>query len=748
MLILLLVLLTIPALWPLLRPGFFVSDDGLFHLYRLAALDAAWHGGVFYPRWFPDFAFGYGYPVLNFYSPLSYYGGQIFHLLGGGYIASLKMAFGASLLLSGLAMCLFAGETLPRPAAFLAALAYLYVPYHLGDVYQRGALAEAWAFLFFPLVLWACHRLMLRREAGYILLLALAYAGLILGHNLSAMLFTPVFLAYGFWLAWRTGPLAARGAAVLYIIAAFLLAAGLAAFYILPVRFEAPFAHLIYDFNSTGYRRHLAPLEGVISPFIIYRYYPEQGMAADRPLGLAQAILAAGSLFLLGRRMARGQSCGQLAFWWLVGLGSLAMTTQISLPIWLLFQPLLSVIQYPWRFMALVDLSTAYLIGSLVSELKPRFTGRFSTAKPAGIPGLSALIKPNPLAWITALLLGVSLLANALPGVIPKTMPMADAEITVQHMWQGDYAAHQIGATWTAEYLPLTVQEERWAIPRPPLQPEGMDRLPEAPKVSLGEQGLLFSEFIVESTAGFPLRLHAFHFPGWQGYVDGVAVSAYPSGRLGLVTVDVPPGRHRVRVAFEDTTVRRVGAAISALSLLVTLAGLALWRRRVIVPAIGMLACLAALAAWHLWPFTFSLQPVRRQANLEGQAMLLGYTVDNPRPAPRGKVQVTLYWLGLRSMEQNYKTFVHLVDDAGNLRAQHDGDPVHGFTPTTRWLPGEVIIDRHDIVLPADLPPGHYNLLAGMYEFATVRNLMPLDDEEARHLGNRVPLGEITISLR
>lgn len=743
MAILLLVLFTIPALWPLLRPGFFASDDGLFHLYRLAALDAAWHRGVLYPRWFPDFAFGYGYPVLNFYSPLSYYFAQVLHLLGWGYIAATKGAFGASLLLSTLTMYLFAREALPRPAALLAALAYLYVPYHLGDVYRRGALAEAWAFVFFPLVLWACHRLILRREAGYILLLALAYAGLILVHNLSAMIFAPLLLAYGLWLSWHAGPL--KGRTLLWLVLAFLLAGGLGAFYILPVRADAPFAHLIYDFNSTGYRRHLAPLWSVVSPFAIYRYFPEQGVAAERPLGLAQALLAIGSLGLLAWRLAREQPFGHLAFWWLAGLVSLAMTTQASLPIWLLFQPLLSMVQYPWRFMALVDLSTAYLIGSLVSGMEQRFSSRLPSAKPADGAGWPMLPRPDLLVSIPALLLAVPLLVNALPGAIPKTLPLADAEVTVQRMWQEDYAAHQIGATWTAEYLPLSVREERWVIPRPPLQPQMAVPLSEAPVIALGEQGLLSHEFFVDSAKGFPLRLHAFHFPGWQGYVDGEAMPTYPSGSLGLVTLEVPPGKHLVRVAFEDTTVRRLGAMLSTLSLLATLAGLVLWRRQVIVLAIGVLACLAVLTSWHLWPFAFGLQPVRRQANLAGQAMLLGYTVDNPRSAPGDRVQVTLYWLSLRSMEQNYKVFVHLVDDAGNLRAQHDGDPVYGFTPTTRWLPGEVIIDRHDIVLPGDLSPGRYSLLAGMYEFATMRNLALLNDEEAEHLGNRVRLGEVMV---
>ncbi len=78
-------LLSLPASLPLLRGGYLLSHDGLFHLYRLAGLDRALHQGAIYPRWFPDFAYGYGQPVLNYYSPLAYYVGEILHLLGAGY---------------------------------------------------------------------------------------------------------------------------------------------------------------------------------------------------------------------------------------------------------------------------------------------------------------------------------------------------------------------------------------------------------------------------------------------------------------------------------------------------------------------------------------------------------------------------------------------------------------------------------------------------------------------------------------
>jgi hypothetical protein len=89
-----------------------------------------------------------------------------------------------------------------------------------------------------------------------------------------------------------------------------------------------------------------------------------------------------------------------------------------------------------------------------------------------------------------------------------------------------------------------------------------------------------------------------------------------------------------------------------------------------------------------------------------------------------GVVDVTLYWLGLRETGENYKAFVHLLGPDGAVIAQQDGDPVGGFTPTSRWRPGEIVVDRHRaLTLPEGLPAGEYGLRAGLYQVEPLRNL-------------------------
>ena len=193
------VLLTLPALFPLARSGFFESHDGLFHAYRLGALDRAVRAGILYPRWFPEFAFGYGHPVLNFYGPLSYYWGLPFTLLGANAVLGLKFVFATGLVASGLAMYLFARSYMGPAPALVAGVFYAYVPYHLLDVYLRGALAEFLSFVWFPLVLWAFHELVHASPSAMLARMAwaaLSLAALVITHSLSALIFAPVFLAY------------------------------------------------------------------------------------------------------------------------------------------------------------------------------------------------------------------------------------------------------------------------------------------------------------------------------------------------------------------------------------------------------------------------------------------------------------------------------------------------------------------------------------------------------------------------
>jgi hypothetical protein len=74
-------------------------------------------------------------------------------------------------------------------------------------------------------------------------------------------------------------------------------------------------------------------------------------------------------------------------------------------------------------------------------------------------------------------------------------------------------------------------------------------------------------------------------------------------------------------------------------------------------------------------------------------------------------------------METSYRVFVHLLDKQGNLWAQSDGEPVGWSRPTTGWAPGEVVMDKRTLEIPADVPSGSYTLVAGLYDLQASERL-------------------------
>ena len=139
------------AVLPLAGPDyFFGTHDGLHSVFFLTEFDAAIRDGVWYPGWGTDHALGYGYPSFVYYSPLAYYAAEAFHLLGAGMVASVKWIWALSTFGAGLAMYALARTLLDRKRALLAAVVYVYVPYHLVNAYVRGDLREYASLAWLP----------------------------------------------------------------------------------------------------------------------------------------------------------------------------------------------------------------------------------------------------------------------------------------------------------------------------------------------------------------------------------------------------------------------------------------------------------------------------------------------------------------------------------------------------------------------------------------------------------------------
>ncbi len=114
--------------------------------------------------------------------------------------------------------------------------------------------------------------------------------------------------------------------------------------------------------------------------------------------------------------------------------------------------------------------------------------------------------------------------------------------------------------------------------------------------------------------------------------------------------------------------------------------------------------------------------------------------------APGGVLTVTLFWRADAAPPGSYTAFVHLLDEAGQVIAQHDGLPRYGRYPTSAWQAGDVVPDEHVLYLPAAAPGGPVRLVAGMYHPATLERL-PAVGPAGRAPDDLIPLGDVRSSL-
>jgi hypothetical protein len=108
-----------------------------------------------------------------------------------------------------------------------------------------------------------------------------------------------------------------------------------------------------------------------------------------------------------------------------------------------------------------------------------------------------------------------------------------------------------------------------------------------------------------------------------------------------------------------------------------------------------------------------------------GPVALLHASMD--RPQVGADFHLVLYWQAGAAITESYTVFTQLIDSAGQVAAQQDNLPVQGLAPTNTWQANLVIRDPYRLAIPAELPPGAYRLIVGLYD-ASGRLMWTLPD--------------------
>jgi hypothetical protein len=149
------------------------------------------------------------------------------------------------------------------------------------------------------------------------------------------------------------------------------------------------------------------------------------------------------------------------------------------------------------------------------------------------------------------------------------------------------------------------------------------------------------------------------------------------------------------------------------------------------------------------WPLETDLPPLDHPLDARfGDAIrLAGVDLEPPGAAAMitgGELAVTLYWQALQTPGENYVVFLHLRDESGEAVAQSDQIPVEWLRPTQSWRPDEVLADRHMLSGLDQLPPGDYQLYAGLY-LPEIFTRPPVTLDGAPQPDNQVLLATISV---
>ena len=597
------VLLCVFAIGPYLAPGYFWgAHDARHDVYFLFEYDRSVQDGIWLPRWSPDFTFGYGYPFFIIYGPLASFVGELLHhFLGLGWTATVEVVFALSIVASALAMYGFVRSWLGRAAGLVATVAYVYVPYHLVNLYVRAALAESVAMVFLPLILWGARSAVRRPRLSAVIGLALAYAGLMVTSNLVTLLFTPVMAAYLLLLVLAKLnddqplrelsrqsilPLLANVTRIVLPVAlALLLGFGLSAAFALPALSEARFVN-----QEQWYGGYYDPFAHFVYPHQLFS--PAWGFGISQPgpddiaegalsyqLGIVPVALAIVSLLVMVRAR-QADVRRELVFFQALAVALILLTLPVSAWAWR-HLPLIGYAQFPWRYLMLVTVPLSVLSGSVARSIPQ-----------------SAIRNPQPL--LPALVLAALLILGSAPYLrvevrepTPEQGPVSYAAL-MRFQRSSD---EMTGVTvWVnAERRPhWSAMAENYVQGRPVTTKVDYSKVPQNETLAVHSLELGSAHEKVWFHAGDDrqrILFNRFWFPGWRAWLldgeNGRPLRELPTereeGPLARIVVPLPQGEGYLLLRFENTPVRRLGKGITGVSLLVLgVVGVASLFRRVV----------------------------------------------------------------------------------------------------------------------------------------------------------------------
>lgn len=497
--------------------------------------------GMIPPRIAPHFSFHLGYPVFNFYAPFSYWVTSSLHILGLDVADSLKMSFLLAVVVAFIGMYAFLRLYFRFAPSLLGAVLYVASPWLAAEIFVRGNLGEVWFWGLFPLALYAIYEMdeykspFIFATTVFILFCTLTV------HNIFSLLFLPIAAVY----MWIIGNKIKN-----YI--GLLLALLLSSYFLLPVIAESTLTYAREVATQTKYNDHFLCVKQLWSA-------PFWGFGGSAPgcmndgmafmVGKTQIILGFIGIILFlvfvvyslkkPPKKKNGHNFKIYSAVLFLTLISLFLTTEQSKLIWDFFKPVLSLFQFPWRFMFFIVFGLSFFSTYLANKIK------------------------HPAAVILITIIGLFVLIST-SKYFYKTQ-IAKSEYNTQYL-SDDYIRQSV-AYKIPEYLPKTANYKIWRqFENSTLQTgtliKGLDG-----KQSTTEQNEAFNKFGQTNSEKFLLNIH--YMPYWKIRINNIVYIPDKFDTLGRPYVTALPGNKTIEIEYKQTHIEIVSNIITVMTFLI-----------------------------------------------------------------------------------------------------------------------------------------------------------------------------------
>jgi len=315
------------------------------------------------PRIAPDFSYGLGFPVFNFYAPFSYWLTSAINFVEFDIISSLKLSFLLAIVLGFFGCFLFIKSFFDFYPSLLGGVLYITSLYFPLNIFVRGNLAEVWFLALFPLGFFFIYKNSLKNNKITLVVTSIILSFLLTSHNILSLISLPIVFIFILLLKNKKQNLLSLAIALL-----------LTAYFWLPALTEMKYTWTKEVATLTNFRDHFLCLNQLWQSDWGYggstRGCVNDGMSFK--IGKIQLIFFfLGILIFLYKIFFKKYKLNTIYLFIIIySLLFLFLTLYQSQPLWELFSPILSVIQFPWRLIGPPLLGIAFFSAYFFHYLK------------------------------------------------------------------------------------------------------------------------------------------------------------------------------------------------------------------------------------------------------------------------------------------------------------------------------------------------------------------------------------------